>query len=170
MAKKTQREPTPAELNDEFLGPLQTVRDHGRLGPDAKALAVSALRDLEAGDWRPKLIAAHYDLWVGNMLLRSKSREAPWGFAIIDWLGARCAGHAFYELVRLAQSVGLSNGELARQIAVHAELLDCRPRQAEHYVAAAAGYLALNLGEWPEDKFIASTQQWLRPLSSHGWR
>ena len=151
---QTARQPTASETQDEFLIPLEAVSRHPGLAVEIRNAATTAIKALDRGEWRPMLALTHNDLWLGNIHLVPQRVAADWGFAIIDWLGSRKAGSAIYDLVRLSMSLELSTQDTKQQIAAHSRALCCQPAQTHHYLLAALGQLVLNLGNWPEDRFV----------------
>jgi Phosphotransferase enzyme family len=170
VVERTARMPSQVEIDREFRKPLHQVLNHPKLSERAGQLASAALLQLESGEWQPRLVLAHYDFWTGNILLRPRNDNDDFGFAVIDWLGSRMAGHPIYDLVRITLSLGISDRNFDAHLAAHCRVLGCEPSQATHYVSAATGHLAIHLGEWPEEKFIGSTERCFDLLTRNGGR
>jgi hypothetical protein len=68
-------------------------------------------------------------------------------------------GHAIYDLVRLAISLGLSTRRLSEQVRLHGVALGCTPAQSTHQLLAALGHPGLHLGDGPEERFVAVVEQ-----------
>jgi hypothetical protein len=151
-----------AEIAAEFELPLRRLSAHAAVSGSARQRALDSLAALHSGAWRPKLVWAHYDFWVGNLLRDPASRDFP--FAVIDWGTARTQGHAIFDLMRLAPTLAGCDRHARRALLQQCELLGCRPEHAQGYLLAALGYLAANLGEWPEDRFAASVDRTMQTL------
>lgn len=149
---RTVRRPTAFQGTREFLAPLRALTERSVHGERLRLAACETLEALSCGTWKPRLVLAHNDLWEGNVL-RAPEGPFEWSFALIDWGGARVRGHAIYDLVRLADSFGLSGRSLARQLELHAQALGCSPAQTKHHLVAALAWLAANLDEWPPESF-----------------
>jgi hypothetical protein len=153
----TQREVTPAAMEESFLGPLADLVACGELSQEVRASAGLAARRLREGGWRPRFVLAHNDLWAGNVLFRRRApllwgRQAP--FVVIDWAGARENGDPFYDLVRLAESLGLKAGALVREVHWTCAALGCEPADAMGYLLAGLGRLGRSLGHFPRDRYL----------------
>jgi Phosphotransferase enzyme family len=150
------------ETVSEFEQPLRRLSKHRVVSEASRQRALASLTALGSSAWRPKLVWAHYDFWVGNLLRDPANRDYP--FAVIDWGMARTRGHAFYDLLRAAPTLACSEQHARRALFAQCGLLDCRPEHAQGYLLAALGYLAANLGEWPVDRFAASVDRTLQTL------
>src|SRR5207248_10552168 len=110
VTMKTSRAPENVEAFDVALNRIASES----LAPQA---AAEALGQLRAGEWKPKFVLAHNDLWIGNVLRAPGNRQFP--FVIIDWLGSVTRGFAIFDLVRLAESLGLSPRALGEELDIH---------------------------------------------------
>jgi hypothetical protein len=164
----TRAEPTDDEVEARFSRPLAAVAGDARLGQDVRAGARRALARLERGAWRPAFVLSHDDLWKGNVLrwpARPWWRATPpaFPFALIDWRGARARGHAFVDLLRIADSLRVSAATLERERRRHAWLLGCDDVDAEGYALASVGELGADLGCFSPERWVAAaTELWGR--------
>lgn len=141
----------------DFVEPLLHLAANDAMTPTVRTQAHDALVELDAGRWHPMHVAAHNDLWTGNVLLRQDDGSDS-GFGIIDWGASRCDGHAAYDLVRLAMSLKLSRARFVDELAVHARILGCRFGQMRHHLVSALAWLGDHLGEWPQTRFAETAE------------
>jgi hypothetical protein len=146
------------EFDWRFVQPLQRLMALDQAGPLVRADAARAAERLQQGAWLPRTVLMHGDLWKGNILLRPATGLADavaWRerFIVIDWTGSASCGHAFYDLVRLAQSMRLGRGALDREIARHCALLQCSRDDAMACLLAALGRMAMQLEHFPMQRF-----------------
>jgi hypothetical protein len=151
------RPPDAQEIHREFKVPLAALADLTSLTAPIRERARRELRALEGGDWQPRLALAHYDLWQDNFLWAPDDNE--FGFIVIDWGGARAAGHAVYDLLRLALSSPAGTDATLQRLRDHCRVLDCPPEHAAGHALAALGHLALNLGDWPMERLTITAQR-----------
>lgn len=142
------------QVDEQFAAPLRCAAELRELDAELRRAADDALRRIASGEWQPRCVLMHGDLWCGN-ILRSPSPTRGVPFTVIDWAGCRLGGYAFFDLVRLLQSIPRSRGAMTREIRRHCELLDCGSREASAYLAAALGYIGMNLEEFPFSSFVA---------------
>jgi hypothetical protein len=150
VAAKTRQEPLDSELAGGFVEPLQRALSVPDMPGTVRDAAKAGLAALGSGAWRPHWVLAHNDLWKGN-LLRSGGEPSP--FVVIDWPASAVRGHAFFDLVRCARSLGLGRSQLALAVRRQATLLGCQPAEARFHVAAAVGHIGLILEHMPPDLY-----------------
>lgn len=153
----TLAETSDAEVSEAFERPLEHVAAQGTMDEALRRAADEALGWLKSGEWNPKFVLMHGDLWIGNMLRAAGSpgsaeRRRGFPFVIIDWPGAMLRGYAMYDLIRLASSMGLGAARLEREVLRHCKILGIGPELAMGYLIASLGHLGLNLGEFPAQR------------------
>lgn len=151
-----------ADIVDAFETPLAHVARLDGMNPSLKIAADRALQRLESAAWKPRFVLMHGDMWEGNILLAPRSRvdddpQRGGRFVVIDWPGATLRGYAMYDLLRLAQSVGLSRAGLRHEVLRHCEILESEAVDAMGYLAAGIGYLGLNLGYFAPDRYLETS-------------
>jgi aminoglycoside phosphotransferase (APT) family kinase protein len=149
----TAKTPNAEEVVTDFSDPLHHLADSDFLPDNVRSEAREALDELAAGRWKPMQVAAHNDLWSGNLLVAPAGGKGGPGFAVIDWGASRSEGHAVYDLVRLAMSLRLSRAEFLEELNAHARILGCDVTQMRHHLVAALAYLGDHRGEWPAQQF-----------------
>jgi hypothetical protein len=148
------RKPVNAEsLDRRIVLPLRAIEEDAQLDPTIRAAAATALDDVQAGRWRPWTIAAHNDLWWGNLVHGRPATTGTPEFFVIDWGQGEPEGTPVGDLVRLSMSLGLSPRRCRAWMDRHQSALECRPVDMLSYVAVAFGALSLNLGKWPAERF-----------------
>lgn len=155
----TLREPSEEEVARDFRAPLAHLAAMESATSRVRAAAEAAGRDLEAGLWSPRQVLIHNDLWKGNILIDSRPGTPragrPWAerFVLIDWPGARVRGHALFDLLRLARSLGSGRRALAAEVDAHCAILGCEREQAQSHLLAALAYLSAHLEQFSEQAF-----------------
>jgi hypothetical protein len=113
--------------------------------------ADQGLARLRACDFVPKSRVMHGDFWIGNVMLDPSALR---DFLVIDWRGSAVDGFPIFDLVKFAQSVKLPPYVLRRELAEHAERLECDIQDTRTYLLAALGYIWLNLEQFPPERFL----------------
>ena len=151
-------EHTKAETeNERFVAPLKAVVDDARLPSKMREMARSGLDRLAAGAWTPWTVLEHKDVWLGNILLppnREARRLNPNKFVLIDWGGMADRGYAFLDLLYFSQSVSLPARQLRREVDALCRVLGCEHRDAVSYLLAGLGAIGMDLGHFPEDRYV----------------
>lgn len=158
-----------AAINRSFVKPLHSMASLDSLSGNLRTAAESAAGRLDAGAWTPKHVLMHGDLWKGNILIRSSGNgfePRRWRdrYVIIDWAGSKISGHAMYDLVRLAESMSLTDRCLRREVDRHCRILECDPANAAGYLLAALGHIYMNLEHFPVDRFVRMAENSLATL------
>mgnify|MGYP001611367615 FL=1 len=159
--RRTLQTPSSSGMENDFAVPFQALVDGREVNARIREQAKEVLERLRAGTWKPVHVFEHNDLWKGNILLNAPmprcllSRPADGLFSIIDWRGAKANGHGFYDLVRLAQSLQASRGQLADEVEAHGRILGCSLADVRGHLLASLGHLRLNLEGFPVERFMA---------------
>lgn len=124
------------------------------------ALAVAAAAHLASGRFAPRSLPMHGDLWTGNVL----HGKAPARFTLVDWRGSALQGFPVFDLIRAAQSFGLSAAALSRQLQLHRAALGCQAQDLPVYLLGALGHYASRLGEMQPSLFRAMADDCVRLL------
>ena len=139
-----------------FIYPLQRLKNHKKINDKIKSEIEWQLASLEEESWIPFFVMAHNDLWTNNLLIDEKNRLNEFsGLTIIDWAGAQVRSFAVYDLVRLSMSFRVSRTAFREQLQAHCNILNCSERNALGYLLASLAYLAENLDQFPEERFIS---------------
>lgn len=164
VARLTSRSPAASAIGSAFTDPLTHLAADAAFPADIRGHAAAAIDRLHRGLWRPRHVLAHNDLWKGNILRTSRRGPRGRGFVVIDWASSRVDGYAIYDLVRVAQSLGLSRRRLRRELSAHCALLDCDMRDAWGHLLAALGHLGRNLEHFPRPRYLAMAVDCCRRL------
>jgi hypothetical protein len=162
-----------AEVERTFSESLEWVAGERWFSPEVHARARRALGRLHSGLWSPRRVLSHGDLWLGNVMLPP---AAPWPaprdgwppFVLIDWGGADTQGFAFYDLLRLADSLRLAPAALRFDVQRHARLLDCHPEDAFGYLLASLGHLGVRLGYFERSRYASMSERLVASLADLG--
>ncbi len=157
---------TISTLDADVRAPLESLANHAAVGEETRRAATAALGALGDGSWVPRSVLAHNDLWWGNFVHRDEGNHHEPPFHVIDWAGSDLRGAPFYDLVRLADSLGMGAHGFGRELRAHCVILDCTPESSLHYLSLAMGRLSLNLGEWPAAQFASTARACLRYASA----
>jgi hypothetical protein len=162
MTRVTAKQATGEEVERDFRIPLSYVAEHRGLGTAVRNAAQRALCRLDSGQWSPRYVFAHNDLWKDNILshrgILAPESAREWGFVLIDWAGGRERGHGIYDLVRLGLSLKLPQGRFLRELLEHCKLLSCSRDDCEGHFLSSAGYLGMHLEQFAEDRYIRSVE------------
>jgi hypothetical protein len=153
-----------AEVEETFAKSLQYLVDSSVIPEPLPQLSKNALDQLFKGIWHPYYVLMHNDLWKGNILLR-KSRDQNTQnnlfnhsigskIVIIDWAGSLVKGYPIYDLIRIAQSLKLSDRQLLNNLKKHSQILNCQLEESLFYLLTALGYLGIHREEFPLERFI----------------
>lgn len=164
VTKQTSRAARTDEIADRFDVQLRQMATNAELPSRVRLAARGALMQLDRGAWKPSVVAMHGDLHTGNLLIERGDGVSPaplrWSlrFGVIDWSGAQRDGFPIYDLIRLAQSLRIDRHQLARQIALHCEILGCAPEAARWHLAAAFADLRANLEQFPFNLYVQQAE------------
>lgn len=161
---------TQVELNDQdtarlYAEPLFRMAEDIDLGADIRKIARQAITGLDSGDWRPKSVLSHNDLWMGNVLVSNAPLGGlilPRKFAVIDWAGSSVKGYPLFDAISFGESVGRSASRLRRDLVSYCDDLGIAPRHSASYVCAALGAVVLKADCFPKPRFInlCSNMMW----------
>jgi len=122
---------------------LQALRRTAATGSPTAAGAATAEAHLTSGRFIPRSVPMHGDLWKGNVL----HGVPPARFTLVDWRGSALQGFPVFDLVRAAQSFGLSPKALHRELQLHRAALGCQVEDLMVYLLGALGHYAARLGQ-----------------------
>lgn len=158
VIRTTARGVTEKEWAGDFLAPLEHLAANRLVNDRIRREASGAAGRLSSGQWRPRYVLAHNDLWKDNILLapgRCRSGfYSPGDFILIDWPGSTLKGHAIYDLIRVARSFGLPRWLLRREVRAHCHLLGCAVEDARSYLLASVGHLGMHLQYFPVNRYL----------------
>lgn len=159
----TVRDVEQVDIERKFIEPLREVAAFKLLGGRVRATAERAVERLYNGEWSPKYVLMHSDFWKGNILIQpgvSAGEKQLWRdrFVIIDWPGSEMYGYAFFDLLRMSQSMRLNSKNLRKEVASHCQLLKCKKSDSMSYLLAALGHIAMNLEYFPVETYIHMAQ------------
>jgi hypothetical protein len=143
---------------------LTAMAGRSAVGRPLRGAAERALERLGRGDWQPRHALMHGDLWRGNLMLRGAPGSWASRLVVIDWSGSRHDGWPFFDLVRLADSIGARSGCLRTEVERHAVLLGCHPLDAHSSVSAALAATLARLEHFPVGLFAAMGERALARL------
>jgi len=152
--------PSP-QTDAAFQRALLDVVQRARMPRDLRTAAEDALTRLQGGQWKPRHVLMHGDLWFGNILSQSSNlaQIATRKFVVIDWPGGRVRGFPIYDLSRLCASVGSSARRYRSELLAHARILGCQARDVEANLLSALGHIGQHLEHFPEERYIGMAVQ-----------
>ncbi len=145
-------------VEGDFAAPLRKVASLKALSGRVRTAAEWAAGRLVSGEWRPKYVLMHADLWKGNILVRpggGTGEKRLWvdQLAIIDWAGSEIHGYAIFDLIRISQSLQLNKTGLRTEVGRHCHLLQCEVADAMSYLLAALGHIAIHIEYFSVDTY-----------------
>lgn len=167
MTEATVANSTSLGAERDFVAPLEYIATLPDLDEAIRTAAAISIKRLKSGQWVPRYVLEHNDLWKGNILLEPSSDSMlhlGTEFLVIDWLGSKPQGHAIYDLIRAAVSMGLSRHKLVQELTVHCDILGCAPLDARGYLLASLGYLGQHLNCFPIEQYRATVDCCCRTL------
>lgn len=164
VVAESAREVDDQQRQAAFAKPLETLAADEKLNASLRDGAEAALRRIEAGDWQPRTTVVHNDLWLANILRAPAEASGGYGFVVIDWGLANPAGQPFYDLLRIADSLGVSGGRLRQAVEAHCQAVGCERDDARSNLLAGLGWLRQNLNYFPHDRFVTTAHRCVRLL------
>jgi hypothetical protein len=160
VSQRTIRDVEEADVPGAFKEPLRHLATLKTMNGELRRAAEDSLERLDRGEWRPRFVLMHGDLWEDNLLLSSNSPAPPSGepstpFVVIDWPGASLRGYPMYDLLRIAHSMRLGPSALRREVSRHREILGMDAADAMGHLLACLGHIGLNLGCFPMEMYTA---------------
>ncbi len=153
MNEESRRRLNSSEADKHFISLLKRFGARNDLDDNVKDAINIQVQSLENGSWHPYFVLAHNDLWIGNVLFKKNNKYN--GLTIIDWASTRRKkGFAIYDLVRLSMILKLSKREFVSEIEMHCQILHCEVKNSMGYLLASLAYLAENLDQFAEDRFL----------------
>jgi hypothetical protein len=135
----------------KYEAALEALRQSVAASSPTAALLRAAQAHLASGGFIPQSSPMHGDLWKGNVLHGSGAAR----FTLIDWRGSETEGFPLFDLIRAAESFGLSRRALRRELQLHRAALGCQARDLPIYLLGALGHYASKLGEMRPELFRA---------------
>jgi len=156
--EKTARDVEDAEISRAFEEPLRHLATLETMNAQVRSAAEDSLERLNRGEWKPRFVLMHGDLWEDNLLLSSGSPAPPSNqpsapFVVIDWPGASLLGYPIYDLLRIAHSMRLGRSALRREVSRHREILGMGSAGAMGHLLGCLGHVGLNLGCFPMEMY-----------------
>lgn len=120
----------------------------------------TAIALLKNNEVKPMHVPMHSDLWIGNIMRKKDGR-----LVIIDWRGFQPRGYPLFDLVRFAESVGMTKGKIKAETLAHLSILKQPPHAAPVLLLSGLGHIARNLGEFPVKKFKVMFENSMQQLT-----
>jgi len=144
-----------SEVTNDFIIPLKQLSKRVGITPRVKDEINWQIQCLQDKSWKPYFVLAHNDLWKGNILInKNKVDNSYGGVSVIDWAGGFYRSFAVYDLVRVSMSLKVSRSTFQQELEKHCTILLCNKKNLLGYLLASFAFLANNLGEFPEVRFI----------------
>lgn len=127
----------------------------GRIAADGPAAALlrATQAHLRSGRFAARTVPMHGDLWRDNVLRGTGATS----FTLVDWRGSLTDGFPIFDLIRVADSFGLSATSLRRQLLRHRAALGCQMADLPLYLLGALGHYAAHLEEMSPALFSSMT-------------
>jgi Ser/Thr protein kinase RdoA (MazF antagonist) len=167
-ARTTRALPAGPEVQREFVEPLEQLAANTDVGKRVRVAASNAQSRLAAGDWQPRHILMHGDLWQGNILIDADDNRLgqlwPRRFVLIDWAGSRVNGYPIVDLLALYNSFNFPAKGLRLELEAYCGLLECALQDARSYLVAGLAHRATRLEYFPASRFAQVADQRLVQL------
>jgi len=153
-------------IDESLISSLQALAGDQQFPSDIRKAAKRTIKRLYSGIWTPRSVLAHNDLWKGNIMLPDPNERGKESrkFYIIDWAGSSTKGYAFFDLIKLSQSLNFPNFYTRRIIVKHCEILGCDVDDALSYLLAALASLGRNLEHFPRHRYVEMSVELCRRL------
>lgn len=154
-------------LDEDFVvlyirSPLECIVTNSGLSDNVRSYAIKALQQLETSQWVPVTTLQHSDFWLGNILFLNNPSQSPnnkFGFCIIDWGGALINGAPVFDLVRFCISSRLSLTRSRKAFQEYMQTTQIRPEELFYYLTCAQGLIGMDLGQFPENRYLEMCEQ-----------
>jgi len=139
------------EVREKFIKPLELLYENNSIRAEIKHEIGGQIKKIKNKKWQPFFCIEHNDFWLGNILINKKN---SYGISVIDWAGANSKGFAIYDLIRISLSMKVSNAFFLNQLSLICEVLECDIENSKGYLLSSFANLAMNLGDFPEERFV----------------
>lgn len=161
--QETMQKPNTEELKSDFLIPLEHLYKNEKIGVHIKKEVYNTIEKLNDKRWVPYYVLAHNDLWTGNILL---NKSEKYRFVIIDWAGAKLKSFAISDIITLFINANFSKKRLKKELKILCDILKCNIDDTKCYVLSSFAYLGMNLGQFPENRYIEAVNTFYNYLCS----
>jgi hypothetical protein len=161
LLQVVQRRSAPCAVS-RYEAALNALRTAIPADSPTATLLRTAETHLLSGRFVPLASPMHGDLWKGNVLHGVGTTT----FTLVDWRGSEIDGFPIFDLVRAAESFGLSPKVLCRELQHHRLALDCQMEDLPIYLLGALGHYAAHLGEMSPALFCTMADVCARHLLS----
>jgi hypothetical protein len=174
LVRATATTPPPEKIEEVFVRPLEHLANMSSVSSPVRAAAAKAREQLGRPSFSPRQVLMHGDLWKGNLLMDGRAtidrlRAPSYGrFVVIDWPGSTLAGYPIYDLVILAESIGLSASWLREELDIHTRILGFDANDARTHLLASLGHLGMHLEHFPVERFAQTARDCLEMLNAVG--
>lgn|GEM_PF-1660658 len=169
LVKVTKASMSSEQIEERFGRSLQSISTFDGLSGSIQTAAKESLQRLEQHLWTPRTVLMHGDLWRGNVLLTqptakvsseaepstsASNKSTSNKIVLIDWAASLVHGYAIFDLVRMAESFGLSPKQLRKNLEIHCQILGCDVQDSKSYLLSAMGHIGRDLRHFPVANFL----------------
>lgn len=150
-----------ADLKERFIAPYTYLAGETRFSQTIRSQAAIAIEAIETGAFRPISIVQHGDFWQGNILLNKTwpiRRPRANSFSIIDWGGSSITGYPYIDLLRFSLSIGQRDRAILQNLTRYDTACALSGADLLNYVCAHAGYVGLDRGSFPLERYVRSME------------
>jgi len=174
VVRATAISPEDRKIEEGFAVPLERLARMPAVSASLRAAAAQARERLAKRHFSPRQVLMHGDLWKDNLLIDQRGAKGRAhasvhdSFVVIDWPGSTLAGYPIYDLLCLADSIGLRGRRFRDEVDIHARILGCEPMDVRTHLLAALAHTALHLEHFPVERFAQLADACLQRLIAVG--
>lgn len=146
------------DINDYFLEPLNYLLAEAKMPDHIKSIARNSIEKIEIKNFHPDVVVQHGDFWHGNILLEKNWPLSLSSFYVIDWAGMVPNGYPFIDMLRYSLSVNTKPSRFRKYIEKYCAACNVKPEHILFYVNSYSGFLGLNRGKFPFERYLQSIE------------
>jgi len=164
IAAETGQSFGPAEIGKHVVAPLEWMAESDSFSKIQRTEAEGALSALARGNWIPRFVLSHNDLWPGNVMVQARIGRFAASFGlgslkVIDWGSSSSVGIPSFDLIYYAETAGISDGLARAKLEKIWKSAGTDPRSCYYDLVAGLGRLGMNRNNFPLDNYLVTVEK-----------